>query len=1107
MSQKKTFQSHPLFRFRLSLWVTSVIFASLVIGCTRTAAQNTPIISSPAPVQSTSIDETGEAKQTQEIPLSLRFTKIDADDGLMQSTTYAVVQDDLGFMWFGTEDGLIRYDGYKFKKFTIQSKEPEGQGDQWINALVSAGNGDLWIGTRQGGLSYYHAKTGLFDLYVHDELDTNSLNGNHVNVLFLDRLNRLWVGTTAGLDMLDNHTGVFKHFSIGLAEEADSENMTITGLSDDSDGNLWIGTGTEGLFKLNPKTMDVTQYTFDRTDQGSLISNNIRGILPADGGSIWIATTSGLNYFTPSAGTFIRYQHSSENLDTLVNNYIRTMTLDSHGNLWLGTKAGLDYFNTKTREFTHFSHDAQDPKSLSNNNILSIYESKDGVLWVSTFGGYLNKYFRGMDQFAYYHHSTKDENSIGGNIIFKISTDPSGEVWVASFDGGLNRLDPETGRFKVFRHDPAETGSLASDEVWSVFKDSRGILWVGTKLGLDRLDPGNKEFVHYFFATITSPDSISGLVYDIAESKNGDLWFGTSDGLDRYNFLQNTFTHYDYDENDPGGISGSEITKVYFDRGGTLWVGNFSGGLDRYDPAGNRFLHYRHDPDDERSLSNDSILSIYQDKLGKIWVGTDGGGLNLLNEADGSFTHYSEEDGLASNVVYGILEDSKGRLWLSTNNGLSCFDPEKDEFKNYNETDGLQGNEFNMNAYAQDAAGIMYFGGGNGLTSFNPAEITADPYVPPVMLLSVTQNGKAIEPEMNSEQQEQIILRWPQNSFEFEFASLSYVDPKKNQHAYKLESFDENWIDAGSWREGRYTNLPGGTYTLIVKGSNEDGVWNEIGESLVVKVIPAFWQTLWFQISAVLLVFGSVFTIYSLRNASVKANTRELERQVGARTKEIERLFEKTKELAVVEERNRLARELHDSAKQKAFAALAQLGTANGVLPENPQSARAHLQEAENLVYEVIEELTFLIQEMYPLALKEKGLATSIREYVFDWEARTDVQVQVYIEHEKRLTLNVEQAIYRSIQESLSNIARHSKATSVKIDLIFSNQAVTAEISDNGCGFDMKTRQNGMGLRTIRERIESIGGNLKIVSAPECGTCLSFSAPLQSPLVHEGDEK
>lgn len=1107
MSQKSIFQGHPLNRDRLSFWVTAAFLACFVMGCSIKSEQNIPTITSTAPIQNTIIDETSEEKQSQDIPLSLRFTKIDADDGLTQSTTYVVVQDDLGFMWFGTEDGLIRYDGYKFNKVTIQSNEIEGQSDQWINALVSAGNGDLWIGTRQGGLSYYHAETGLFDLFVHDELAPNSLNSNHVNVLFKDRFDRLWIGTTAGLDMLDKRTSGFTHFSIGHADEAGSESMTITGLCDDREGNLWIGTGAEGLFKLNPKTGDVIHFSFDRTDQSSLISNNIRGILPADEGSIWIATTSGLNYFTPSAGTFIRYQHSSEIPDTLVDNYIRTMTLDPNGNLWLGTKAGLDYFNTKTRVFTHFTHDAQDPKSLSNNNILSNYESKDGVLWVSTFGGYLNKYYRGMDQFAYYRHSTKDETSIGGNILFKIATDPSGVVWIASFDGGLNRFDPETGRFKVFQHDPEALGSLASNEVWSVFKDSRGILWVGTKLGLDRLDPGSNEFKHYFFATMTSPDSIRGLVYDIAESKSGDLWFGTSDGLDRYNTIQDKFTHYAYNENDPGGISGSEITKVYFDRNGTLWVGTFSSGLDRYDPAGNRFLHYRHDPDDERSLSNDSILSIYHDTKGKIWVGTDGGGLNMLNEADGTFIRYSEEDGLASNVVYGILEDSKGRLWLSTNNGLSCFDPEKGEFKNYNETDGLQGNEFNMNAYAQDAVGNMYFGGVNGLTSFNPAEITADPYVPPVMLLSVTQNGKVIEPEMNSEQQEQIILRWPQNSFEFEFASLSYVDPKKNQHAYKLESFDENWIDAGSWREGRYTNLPGGTYTLRVKGSNEDGVWNETGESLVVKVIPAFWQTLWFQISAMLLVFGSVFTIYSLRNASVKANTRELERQVGARTKEIERLFEKTKELAVVEERNRLARELHDSAKQKAFAALAQLGTANGVLPENPQSARAHLQEAENLVYEVIEELTFLIQEMYPLALKEKGLATSIREYVFDWEARTDIQVQVSIEHEKRLALNVEQAIYRSIQESLSNIARHSNATSVKIDLVFSDQAVTAEISDNGCGFDMKTRQNGMGLRTIRERIESIGGSLKIVSAPECGTCISFSAPLQSPQVHEGDKK
>ena len=673
-------------------------------------------------------------------------------------------------------------------------------------------------------------------------------------------------------------------------------------------------------------------------------------------------------------------------------------------------------------------------------------------------------------------------------------------------DGGISRFDPQNGNFQLFIHDSENPGSLADDEVWSVLKDSRGILWVGTRSSLDRLNPGTSEFIHYSFSTSTSPDSISGLVYDIAESKNGDLWFGTSNGLDRFNIIQNSFTHYGFNADDPNGISDSSVTKVYFDNNGTLWIGTFSGGLDRYEPAGNLFLHYRNDPDNEQSLSNDSILSVYQDTQGRIWVGTDGGGLNLLNEKDGSFTTFSEEDGLASNVIYGILEDSQGRLWMSTNNGLSCFDINKGSFKNYNESDGLQSNEFNMNAYAQDASGIMYFGGINGLTSFDPAKITANPYVPPVILLSVSQNGMELTPELNSDQKEQIVLSWPQNSFDFEFATLSYVDPKKNQHAYKLEGFDADWIDAGSWREGRYTNLRGGTYTLKIKGSNEDGIWNESGKSLVVKVIPAFWQTLWFQISAVLLVLGTIFSVYWLRNASVKANTLELERQVGERTKEIEQLFEKTKELAVVEERNRLARELHDSAKQKAFAALAQLGTANGVLPENPQSARAHLQEAENLVYEVIEELTFLIQEMYPLALKEKGLATSLRDYVFDWEARTDIQVQMAIEHEKRLALNIEQAIYRAVQESLSNIARHSKATEVKITLSYSDSKVVAEICDNGCGFDPKTRQSGMGMRTIRERIESIGGNVKIISAPGQGTCILFSAPLQSPQIHEGDE-
>jgi signal transduction histidine kinase len=300
-----------------------------------------------------------------------------------------------------------------------------------------------------------------------------------------------------------------------------------------------------------------------------------------------------------------------------------------------------------------------------------------------------------------------------------------------------------------------------------------------------------------------------------------------------------------------------------------------------------------------------------------------------------------------------------------------------------------------------------------------------------------------------------------------------------------LVNYDQNWNMVRERRDGRYTNLPGGDYVLRIKASNQDGIWNETGISVGITVVPPFWQTLWFRFTIAAGLIALSLTAYWVRIKSIQSYNRELERQVRDRTQEIERLFEKTKELAVIDERNRLARELHDSAKQKAFAALAQLGTANGILKKNPKAAKNHLDEAENLVYEVIEELTFLIQEMYPVALKEKGLAATLREYVFEWEGRTDIQADVRIDDERRLNLDIEQAIYRVIQEALSNVSRHSRAKRVEVVLSYKKDVVVVIIADNGCGFDQEVKPTGVGLRSIRERIESLGGVVEIESLPE----------------------
>jgi signal transduction histidine kinase/streptogramin lyase len=948
---------------------------------------------------------------------------------------------------------------------------------------------------------------------------------------------------------------------------------------------------------------------------------------------------------------------------SLVNNSINTLSTDSTGNLWIGTSSGLDRLPETREGFIHYYNDPSFSKSLSTNQIVSIYEDRGGVLWFGTYAGGVNKYDRARAKFAYYRHNLSDPKSLSGNVIFPIHVDQQGYAWIGTAREGLNRFNWRTGENTRFMHDPNDSNSLGSNSLFSIFEDSKGLIWIGTWQSLDVFDPKQNTFTHYIHDE-SDPDSISAnRVYAIHEDGDGKLWFGTSIGLDRFDRKTGVFTHYNPDSEKPKALSGNKVTSIHEDDKGYLWVGTTESGLNRFDPRAETFTHYRHNPTDQKSISSDSIQSIYQDRKGRLWIGTAGGGLNLYHPETDTFSFYLEKDGLPNGFVYGILEDEQGHLWMSTNFGISRFDPETKMFRNFNADDGLQSNEFDSYAYAKGKDGEFYFGGINGLTVFHPSNITDNPYMPQVTLTSLTLDDQPIMLDSSVETVREVTLEWPQNSLEFEFAALSYNQPNKNHYAYMLEGFDTNWHFIGTKRSGRYTNLPGGEYELLLKATNSDGVWNEIPVQLKVTVIPPYWQTVWFRallsFAAIAVILGGV----KLRTKSIQDRNRALERLVRERTYALEKrgrelealyqadekilrnvslnqvfqtlvdvavdllhadrsvvfawdeeqtkvrprvshgysertlkvmefargegnvgqvlatgkpiiarelapetmrpdvreaiiaegvqsfvhlpitvdqkvvavfnvaftrpdfigedtirlfsaltdraslsianmeLFEQTKDLAVMEERSRLARDLHDSAKQKAFAALAQLGTARGILNGNGNAVAMHLNQAENLVSDVIQELTFLVQEIYPIALQEKGLATALREYIFDWENRNDSTAKLSIRNEQRLPLEIEQAIYRVTQESLANVARHSNATRVDIALVYNTDSVQLSLSDDGCGFDADSKSHGMGLRSIRERVSSIHGVAQIQSAPGHGTRILVQIPVK---VQEG---
>jgi len=1031
---------------------------------------------------------------------NLRFEHISLEDGLSQSVVNAIYQDQQGFLWFGTQDGLNRYDGYHFTIYRYDPDDPNSISNNFITAITGDAKGNLWIGTILGGVNRYDPVNEKFTHFRFDsENAANGLGADAIWSLKMDSSGLLWIGSDGGVDVLDPDSGEYvNHFR---SDENNPDSLLYNGVTDileDSDGRMWIAT-LKGLDYLDRSTGIFSHLVHDPDDPQSLMGLNVAHLFEDRYGSLWMGTAFGLEKLNRETLTFEHFVPDPEDPKSISHASVSAILEDRAGNLWVGTSIGLNLLDRPSGNFTRYFPKNNDPTSLNNSTISSLYEDAEGILWIGTFGGGANKLSRDRNKFPLLQYDLLDPKPLHS---FGILEAQDGDLWFAASGEGVIRLDRESGDYTLYQfklNDP--DNSLLNNFVWSVSQDKDGTIWIGSSGGLDALDPQTETFTHYTLNPEDNddPKSLRGRVvgYTMQDSQ-GYLWIAMPTGLDRFDIEDGIFTHYKYDPENPNGLSSRNTYYVYEDKDGAIWIGYADSGLSRLNPENGTFTHYQNDPNDPSTISSMSVNIIMEDQTGTLWVGT-ANGLNKFDPQTESFTTYTTKNGLPNDMIYAILEDDQGYLWISTNLGLSRFDPGNETFENFDYNDGLQSNEFNIYAAAKTRDGEMIFAGINGANIFRPEEIYHNSYTPPLVFTSLTQGGESLPIEQLPDQDvPTIVLHWPHNYFEFEFSALSYAAPLHNQYAYQLENFDNGWIENSSLHFGRYTNLPGGSYTLRIKGSNNDGVWNENGAVLEVRVVPPFWQTWWFVSGVLVLIGGVAFVSYRLRVRSIKNRNRELEELVDVRAHEIEALFEQTKELAIIEERNRLARDLHDSAKQKAFAALAQLGVVRRLIAEKPDTAKAHLEEVENLVYEVIQELSFLIQEMYPLALEEKGLVTVLREYIYEWENRNNIHVLLRVEHQRRLPLQVEQALYRIVQESLANIARHSHATEVQIMLNYNGQTVELAVDDNGIGFETEQKPAGVGLRSMQERAEMIGGQLEIDSTPGSGTHIQISTPIDT---------
>jgi len=812
------------------------------------------------------------------------FEHITLNDGLSHNTVTSIIQDSRGFMWFGTQNGLNKYDGYGIKVYKHEIRSNNSLSSDFILRLYEDSTGKIWIGTYEGGLNILDPLTEKFTRYPHDPENPNSPGDNSIIAIIETDSNLFWLGHRAGLDRFNPRTGKFTHYFHKPGEGGSLIDNSVLSLFEDENGRLWVGT-KGGLDCHDPVTGIFTHFIHDADDPKSLSNNFVHVIYRDRSGTLWVGTEGGLNRFHPETGTFTHFTHDPSDPRTISDDIVYSLYEDENGVFWVGTSYGLDILDRESGEFHHFLHNPTVECSIGNNLIKEIYRDRSGLYWFATGNG-VDKYDPRKSLFHHVYNDPLDDDSLSGNEVVGICEDGEGFMWIATDTGGLNRYDPRTGRFTRYTHQHGKDRGLPTDWTTTVYVDGGGRVWVGTGAGLCRFGGETETFECFSHDDGDSTTISDNWILAIFEDSNGDLWVGTGAGLNMFDREAGGFAHFRHDPGNPKSMSHDIVRSLYEDRSGEFWVGT-DDGLNRLSRETGEFERFRcgRYPVDQR------VNIMYEDSSGRFWLGTNIG-LAEFDRKEGRFSLYTEDDGLPDNTVNGILEDERGRLWLSTNRGIAVFDPEKETFRAYDAADGLQSNQFNPKACFKSSGGEMYFGGNNGFNRFRPEMLKDNETVPPVVITSIRIFDEEIDPTRYVIQSKELELSHRDNFVSFEFAALDFTSPSKNRYAYRLEGLEKNWHYTGNRRFASYTDLKPGRYLFRVKGSNSDGRWNEEGTSLKIIVHPPFWGTLWFRFLVGLALVGITVGVHFQRANAIRKKKEGLEALVSERTAELKQKTE-----------------------------------------------------------------------------------------------------------------------------------------------------------------------------------------------------------------------
>jgi signal transduction histidine kinase/ligand-binding sensor domain-containing protein len=1026
-----------------------------------------------------------------------RFKRISIREGLSQSCVTVIAQDRKGFLWFGTQDGLNRFDGYSFKVYSHDPGDTTSLSDNYIWSICAGRDGSLWVGTLAGGLNHYDEASGLFSSWKSNAANPKSLTSNNVTALMEAADGTLWVGTWGGgLCRMDSDRKGFSHFVNDPNVATSLSHNRVSCILEDSWGDLWVATWGGGVCRMvkeQAHSGEFARYAHERGNPRSIAGNTVWTIHQDRRGVLWFGTQDGwLSRYNRTTDDFASVRVGRK--DTVVANArINFIHEDRYGHLWVGTwQGGLDVFDTRSGTSRHLSTDPWDEESIGGGQVASVCEDSAGALWFGTGSSGISLYDKGRQKFRVYRHHALDRGSLSWDGVTAFWEDKGKGLWVGTMRGGIDFLAASSSAFVHHKHSPTDPRSLSSDQVTSLSGRDQRYLWVGTMdRGLNRFDRRTGES-RQFFHVADDPSSIGeNGIMALLEDSWGDLWIGTvSSGLDRMEQSPTRVTHYRFNPQDSTSLSGNWIWSIYEDSRKNLWVGTWGAGLNLFDRSTGKFTRFRHIAGDTGSVGNNSILCIAEDRSGTLWVGTQGGGLSRFDAASRRFTSFGKERGLPSDVVYAVLPDAHGDLWMSTNRGVARFDPRTSRCRVFDESDGLQSDEFNMGAGLLGSEGRMYLGGIAGFNIFHPDSIRENNFLPPIVItdFKIFERSSMIPSGMTGDPA--VTLSHDQDFFSFEFAALSYTAPEKNQYAYRLEGFDPDWVFCGHRRYAAYTSLKGGNYRFLVKGSNNDGRWSNQPATVSIRVTFPYWETLWFRfvIASALAAIGFLV---------IRSRMNRLKKEKSAQQEFTRRLTQFQDS-----ERKRIASALHDSLGQDLLI------VKNGLQqvskrPELPPPMCGELSNLADGIQQAIEDTREISFDLHPHTLDSLGLRKAITSVVRKFQQSSPIHFTVEVDPIDNLfSPSEELSFFRLVQEGLNNVVKHSKAINCALVVKRLDGLIELTLHDDGIGFDAPahgrgiSRPQGLGLISMSERVTYLKGEMSLQSAPGSGVTLILKIPV-----------